>query len=227
MLIDSIKRNSGLLTAFALCTAGLLATTYVITKKPIAASQRAAAQKALLEIIPIHRHSNDMLMDTWDIPASEWDTLGLQQGGQVHIARDDTGRPTAIITPSVATDGYSGDIRLLVGVDSNGQIEGVRVVEHKETPGLGDKVDVRKSRWILSFDDRSLNSPTVDGWHVKKDGGDFDQFTGATITPRAVVEQVRRTLEFFQRHQDEWFSAVSSSTPSPSSSSASTQGNES
>lgn len=227
MLIDSIKRNSGILSVFALSTAGLLATTYVITKEPIAASQRAAAQKALLEIIPLERHSNDLLMDTWEIPASEWDTLGLKEGGQVHIARDTSGKPTAIITPSVATDGYSGDIRLLVGVDRNGQIEGVRVVEHKETPGLGDKVDLRKSRWILSFDDRSLQNPTLGGWHVKKDGGDFDQFTGATITPRAVVEQVRRTLEFFQRHQDEWFSAH---LPSPQTSklpTMSTQGKSS
>ena len=101
-----------------------------------------------------------------------------------------------MILPATARDGYSGDIRALVGVRRDGSVAGVRVVAHRETPGLGDKVDLRKSDWILDFNERSLGNPALSGWNVAKEGGVFDQFTGATVTPRAVILATRRALEY-------------------------------
>lgn len=196
MLGKSISKNSLLLALFALVTAAILAGTSLGTADRIAAAERAAAQKALLEIVPLERHNNDILLDTLAIDPSHWEQLGLKNGGQINLARDGEEIIAAII-PAVARDGYSGDIKLIIGVNANGSIAGVRVLSHSETPGLGDKVDLKKSDWILSFNGKSLENPNPEAWAVTKDGGEFDQFTGATITPRAVVNQVKRVLEYF------------------------------
>jgi electron transport complex protein RnfG len=111
----------------------------------------------------------------------------------------------AVIIPVVAPDGYSGDIDLIVGINSDGTIAGVRVLGHKETPGLGDKAELKKSNWVLGFNGRSLTNPTLDGWAVKKDKGVFDQFTGATITPRAVVAATLRALQFAEANRKTLF----------------------
>ncbi len=200
MLGTSISKNSLLLGLFALVTAAILAGTQAGTADRIAAAERAAAQKALLEIVPLDRHNNDLLLDTISIEEQYWPTLGLKNGGNIHIARDH-GEAVAAIIPTVAPDGYSGDIKLIVGINADGTLAGVRALTHNETPGLGDKVELKKSDWILGFDGKSLVNPETSRWEVKKDGGDFDQFTGATITPRAVVHQVKRTLEFFAATQ--------------------------
>ena len=110
-----------------------------------------------------------------------------------------------MILPATARDGYSGDIRALVGIRNDGSVAGVRVVAHRETPGLGDKVDLRKSDWIRSFDNRSLADPVLSGWNVEKDGGVFDQFTGATVTPRAVILATRRALEYARLNAETLF----------------------
>ncbi len=196
MLGTSISKNSLLLGLFALVTAAILAGTQAGTADRIAAAEREAAQKALLEIVPLDRHNNDLLVDTQMIAPQYWDALGLKSGGKIHIARDN-GEAVAAIIPAVAPDGYSGDIKLIIGINADGSLAGVRALTHNETPGLGDKVELKKSDWILGFDHKSLTNPVLSGWAVKKDGGEFDQFTGATITPRAVVNQVKRTLEFF------------------------------
>lgn len=196
MLKQSVTFNSLVLGAFALITALLLAGTHLGTQDKIAEAERRAAEKALLEIIPRDRHSNDMLIDTVPVPRHLWDQLGLTRGGQINIARLN-GHIEALIIPAVAADGYSGDIRLIVGVNRDGTLAGVRVLAHTETPGLGDKIDLKKNEWMLGFNGKSLSNPQLSGWAVKKDGGDFDQFTGATITPRAVVTQVRKVLEYF------------------------------
>lgn len=207
MLKQSITSNAAILTLFALVTAGTLAVTQITTREPIERAIRAASAKALLEIIPLDRHSNDLLVDTYPIPESYWARLGLDRGGDINLAREDDGRITAVIVPAVAPDGYSGPIKLLVGVNRDGTVAGVRVTAHSETPGLGDKVDVTKSDWILGFNGKSLQNPAKDRWKVRKDGGAFDQFTGATITPRAVVRQVRDVLEFVAAHREQLFSA--------------------
>lgn len=200
MLGKSMGFNSFVLAAFALVTAILLASTHLGTRDQIAESERRAAEKALLEIIPKDRHSNNMLVDTIAIPRQFWSQLGLSQGGDVNIARQN-GKIEALIIPAVAADGYSGDIRLIAGVNVDGTLAGVRVLTHTETPGLGDKIELKKNPWILSFNGKSLGHPVAAQWQVKKDGGDFDQFTGATITPRAVVALVKRILEYFAEDQ--------------------------
>lgn len=200
MLTKSIIRNSTILGAFALVTAATLAFTYSSTEERIAEQELKAAREALNEIIDESRHDNDLLNTLWPIPSDLLAELGLKESGSANIATKD-GKPVAIILPSTAPDGYSGDIKLLVGINLDGTIAGVRALSHKETPGLGDKVDENKSDWIYGFEGRSLFQPEISRWKVKKDGGDFDQFTGATITPRAVVKRVKNTLEFYQSKQ--------------------------
>lgn len=207
MTFESIRFNSLLLAGFALVTAVILASTDFLTKDRIADSERKAAQRALLEIIPIERHDNDLLMDVQPIPEKFWPALGLKKGGVIHIARSQ-GQPVAAIIPAMTADGYSGNIGMIVGVNFDGTVAGVRVVEHKETPGLGDKVDLKKSDWILSFNGKSLTNPEKSGWAVKKNGGDFDQFTGATITPRAVIYQIAEVLEYFNQDRERLLTAA-------------------
>ena len=208
-MLSAIQKNSFTLAVFALITTALLGGTYLSTREKIEHSERKAAQKALFEIIPVERHNNDLLIDTLPVPKSYWPTLGLEAGGDIHMARQD-GKLIAIIIPAVAADGYSGDIKFIVGINVgesvgnnmdksiDGSIAGVRVLSHAETPGLGDKVDLKKHDWILGFNGKSLHNPSPSHWNVKKDKGDFDQFTGATITPRAMVKQVFRTLNYYR-----------------------------
>jgi len=196
-LPKSIQKNSLLLLAFALVTAGLLAATNEATKEKIAEAERRAAEKALLEIVPAERIDNDLLLDTITVPESAWQQLGLKEGGEIHLARKNN-EIIAMITTTVAADGYSGDIKMLTGVNRDGSVAGVRVISHSETPGLGDKIDLKKSDWITLFEGLSLQNPSSENWTVKKDGGEFDQFTGATITPRAVVNQVKNVLLFVE-----------------------------
>ncbi|MET0355910.1 MAG: electron transport complex subunit RsxG [Cellvibrio sp.] len=209
MIFSSVGKNSLLLGAFALVTTALLALTAEYTKERISKAEREAQQKALFEIVPGARHNNDLLNDVIKVPESAWADLGLKNGGSIYVARH-TDETIAVIIPAVAPDGYSGDIRLIVGVNADGSIAGVRVIDHHETPGLGDKIELKKNSWILSFNGKSLETPVSSGWKVKKDGGDFDQFAGATITPRAVVNQVHRVLEFVTAHRDELFAGTTS-----------------
>jgi len=193
---SSMWRNSLALALFALLTAAILATTEMVTAPRIDAAERAAEQRALLELVPAAWHDNDMLADTYPIPEQHWPLLGLAKGGVAHIAKRD-GEPVAVVIPAVSKQGYSGDIAMILAVNTRGELLGVRVTNHKETPGLGDKVDLKKSDWILSFNGKSLQQPQRQQWAVKKEGGVFDQFTGATITPRAVINQVLAGLDYF------------------------------
>ena len=203
MLRQSITRNSVLLGLFAVTTALLLAGSYLLTKDRIEAEIRKAEEKALLQIVPRERHDNSMLDDTLPI-GPEVAALGLRVQKQIYLARKDEEVITAII-PATARDGYSGDIDLIIGVNRDGTVAGVRVLAHKETPGLGDKVDLKKSEWVLGFDGHSLTNPEPARWAVIKDKGVFDSFTGATITPRAVVAAARRALEYAQDNGETLF----------------------
>lgn len=191
----SIRFNSIALGLFALVTAALLAGTHLGTKERIEEAKREVAKRALLEIVPLDRHDNDLLVDTLDIPKAYWPTLGIKNG-QINIARNDN-ELVAVIIPAVAPDGYNGDIQMIIGINIDGTLAGVRAIAHSETPGLGDKIDTKKNDWILGFNGKSLTNPKPEKWKVKKDKGAFDQFTGATITPRAVVQQVYKTLQYF------------------------------
>lgn len=203
MLGQSITRNSMLLAVFAVCTTVLISGTYLLTKDRIAEEKRRAEERALLEIVPRHKHDNSMLDDVIPVGPTA-PGLKLSSERHIYLARQGDKVVTAII-PATAPDGYTGEIDLVVGVNSDGSIAGVRVLSHRETPGLGDKVDLKKSNWVLGFDGRSLNNPGPDGWAVKKDGGVFDQFTGATITPRAVVAAVLRVLQYADANRQRLF----------------------
>ncbi len=200
MLGQSISRNAILLGIFAVISTAIIAGTFLGTQENIRANIRAAEEKALLEIIPEDRHDNSMLDDAHPIDNNEW--LGLRESKQYYIARQDN-KPIAVIFPATAREGYTGDIDLIVGINVDGSIAGVRVLSHRETPGLGDAVESKKSDWLKSFRNKSLNNPTPDLWKVKKDKGVFDQFTGATITPRAVTKTILQTLQFFDQHKQD------------------------
>ena len=202
-LISSIQKNAIGLGLFALVTEGAIAVAQITTKERIERNILEAQAKALNEIVPASQYDNELLDDT--LPAHDFnDTLlgPIAEDAQIYLARTQ-GTVHSVILPVTAPDGYTTDIRLIVGVKADGSIAGVRIIEHKETPGLGDKIDLKKSDWVLDFDGKSLLNPDNGAWTVKKDGGEFDQFTGATITPRAVVRAVRRALVFFDQHKDE------------------------
>lgn len=194
----SMLRNGAVLAAFAALTTTAVATLVWATSGRVAENQRQARLDALAAVMPAALHDNDLLADAREVTDT---LLGDDKPHTVWIARRE-GVPTGLVVEAVAPEGYGGTIRLLVGIREDGAITGVRVVPpHAETPGLGDRIDIRKSDWILSFSDRSLANTREAQWAVKKDGGDFDQFTGATITPRAVVRAVHKSLRWFEEQR--------------------------
>lgn len=194
-LIQSIVRNSLGLGLFAVFTVGLISVTRTLTQERIQAQVRAYEAKALMEILPAGTHDN-VLVDS-KIRLEPSPLLSSLEQRQAYVALDD-GEVSAVILPVTAPDGYNGRIELLVGINRNGTLAGVRAITHKETPGLGDKINTNVSDWILGFMGKSVDNPSAEGWGVKKDGGEFDQFTGATITPRAVVAAVYRALQYYE-----------------------------
>ncbi|MFZ4790266.1 MAG: electron transport complex subunit RsxG [Candidatus Competibacteraceae bacterium] len=204
--MKTILRSMGMaaliLTGFSVVGAGLVAVTYTSTKDIIAEAQQAALEASLNQLVPANRYNNRIAEDTIEVVAPEW--LGTDQPVTIYRARQN-GQPVALFATPYAPDGYSGPIQLLIGVYVDGTLAGVRVLAHKETPGLGDTIEEKRSPWILAFAGKSLGNPPLDRWKVKKDGGIFDQFTGATITPRAVVKATRKFLEYVQSHQEQLF----------------------
>lgn len=202
MLLRYMLRTAGLLGLFAVIGTGLVAMTFEATREPIAASERAALLRSLHELVPAAMHDNDLYTDVLSVSAP--DLLGSNEPLPVYRARQQ-GQPVALVITCVAPDGYSGNIRLLVAIRFDGSLLGVRAVRHRETPGLGDAIDADRSDWIHGFDNHALGNPPLAGWKVKKDGGVFDQLTGATITPRAVVAAVKRSLEYYAAERDKLF----------------------
>lgn len=196
---------SGLILGlFAVIGTALVGITHDTTAEKIAQNERQALLRKLQQILPANQHDNNLLQSTVEIPAD--DRLGHQQPSRVYIATQQD-EISAMIFPVIAPRGYSGEIHMLVGIDINGRIIGVRVVKHRETPGLGDAIEAERNDWILGFTGKSLDNPAPSKWKVRRDGGSFDQFTGATITPRAVVQAVQLTLVYFERHRDELIAA--------------------
>ena len=201
-VVKNMLLVASLLALFAVAGTSLVALTHEATKERIAANERAALLRSLHSLIPPARHDNDLFTDITEV--SDPELLGTPAPVTVYRARRG-GEPVAAVLTPVAPDGYSGRIILLVAINHDGTLAGVRVVSHRETPGLGDAVEEERSDWIHSFAGKSLNNPSAKGWKVKRDGGIFDQFTGATVTPRAVVEAVYHALQYFNRHRDALF----------------------
>ena len=191
-----ITSRYGILLGFValLCTA-ISAGIFFLTKDKIDAVMAAQQRELLLQVIP-QDYFNNNLLESALIPQDK-NLVGIQK---IYFAKKD-GNVSAYAYETTAPDGYSGDIRLLVGLDPKGEILGVRVIEHHETPGLGDKIELRISNWILNFTHQSINEHNLNEWAVKKDGGKFDQFSGATITPRAVVNQTKRSALIMLNNQ--------------------------
>lgn len=211
MILASVSRPALVLGLFAVCTVAFIAVTAAFTADTRADNAEQAAQKSLFALLPPGTHDNDLLHDTVMAPAGG--LLGNAGEEPIRIARLED-EVVGVVLPVTAPDGYSGRIRMIVGVRPDGTLLGVRVLAHRETPGLGDKVDVRKSNWILGFAGRSLERPPPSKWKVRKDGGAFDQFTGATITPRSVVRAVYRALRHFEAHGPEILAAATPGAPS-------------
>ena len=190
------------LAVFALIGTAILAFTYNQTHDRIAQSEEAEKLKLISQIVPKNLFDNDIIRDTLDIkPDALLGNEGITTAYRARLQNN----PSVLVLEAVAPDGYSGKIALLVAIRDNGEVAGVRVVAHKETPGLGDYIEIARSNWITGFDGTSLAKYKDTGWKVKKDGGQFDYMAGATITPRAVVKAVHKTLQYFTQHHDALF----------------------
>jgi electron transport complex protein RnfG len=192
-------RAALLLAASGLVAFGLVALVHEGTRERIAETAHRQALARFDEVLAGHAYDNDMLADSIKLqdPASAGDAATVI----AHRARRN-GAVVSVVMEIVAPDGYSGAIRLLVAIEPGGTVLAARVLQHKETPGLGDFIETRKSDWIARFSGKSLRAPAPAAWHVRKDGGEFDQYTGATVTSRAIVGAVARSLALFERHRD-------------------------
>lgn len=198
-ILKHAVKTATTLGAFALIGTALLSYIFAITRAPIEASEAEAKLALFEQIMPKQNFDNDILKSTISIPPSE--LLGNDKATIANIARLN-GQPVGMILEAIAHDGYSGDIKLLIAIRTDGSISGVRVLTHKETPGLGDYIDIAHDDWIKIFDNESLTKTPAQQWQVKKDGGKFDYMAGATITPRAVVKAVLKAAQYFEQNRD-------------------------
>ncbi len=204
MTLKHMLTTSLLLGIFAIAGTSMVALTYEGTEARIIDNDYQALLRTLHALVPPDSHDNDIATDTVTVTSKA--LLGNKKPSTIYLARL-KGVPVAAVITAIAPDGYNGAIKLLVAIRYDGSISGVRVLNHRETPGLGDGIEIERSNWIMSFNGLSLNNPDELGWRVKKDGGIFDQFTGATVTPRAVVKAVHHALIYFKQHRDQLFNA--------------------
>lgn len=198
-----LKSGFTLATIAAVCT-GLVAFTWQLTTAHIAANEQAWLERSLQPALSGLFFDNNVtesritLQPPHDLPGSEAAIIYRVYAGD---------RPVAALFLVTARDGYTAPIRVLVGIDVTGTVTGVRVIAHRETPGLGDRIETSRSDWVLQFDGHSLRNPQPDGWAIKRDGGEYDQITGASVTPRAVIKAIKETLQYFETNADAVFAA--------------------
>ena len=200
-------RTAAILFVFVIIFTGLLSGAYLWTKPAIEASAVEEKMKLVDEVLQRSEYDNDLLSDTIALPATP--ELALTDPTLLYRARKN-GQPVALVFEAVAPDGYAGKIRLVMAVRANGEVAGVRVTQHKETPGLGDYVEVKKDKnkarpWITQFNGLSLAQVTDKDWKVKKDGGRFDYYAGATVTPRALSKAVFKAAKWAEANRDRLF----------------------
>lgn len=199
-LTPAISKNARILTIFAVTCTAMVGLVHLFTKDKIALQAQLQLKNQLNGIIKEERHNNEMFLDCIKAPNTKSDLIV----DVIYRARLDN-QPVAAAIKATAPDGYNGNIDLLIAINNDSSISGVRTLRHNETPGLGDKIELRKSDWITKFTDKRILDENDNRWAVIKDGGMFDQFTGATITPRAVVNTVKKTIDYFELHQAEIF----------------------
>lgn len=199
VILKNALRTSVILFLFALVGTALLAYTYRVSHPIIEKSAQAEKLALINQVLPRQLYDNDLFATRRELPPDP--LLGTRRPSAMWLATRG-GEPVGVVLEAVAPEGYGGDIHLLIGIGADGVLTGVRVVQHKETPGLGDYIQLNKSPWVLQFAGKSYD-PDEDGrWRVKKDGGDFDARAGATITPRAIVKAVREALKYFRQNRD-------------------------
>ncbi|PJG57924.1 electron transport complex subunit RsxG [Aeromonas cavernicola] len=198
-MFTSMRKNGLILAMFALGCTALVVVTNELTKEKISHQQQQEKLQTLAALLPLGSYDNDLVASCKQVTSRTY--LGSDQPQALYTATK-AGVVTGYALETVAPDGYSGAIRLIVGMDQRGTVHAVRVLAHKETPGLGDKLELKKSNWINSFVGKFLSADNAASWAVKKDGGEFDAFTGATITPRAVVKAVKNVLVMQQTHPE-------------------------
>ncbi|MDP2833679.1 MAG: electron transport complex subunit RsxG [Pseudomonadota bacterium] len=187
------------LLVFSVVGAGLLSGAYTLTRPAIEITEQAEKLALISQTLPPGSFDNDLVGDARPLPVDA--LLGLKRPGLSYVAQK-AGKTTAVVLEAAAPDGYAGEIRLLVGIHADGRIAGVRVTAHRETPGLGDYIEIAKNQWITQFDGHSLADTPVERWQVRKDGGRFDSMAGATITPRAIVKATHKALKYFAAHRE-------------------------
>ncbi|MFV0447530.1 MAG: electron transport complex subunit RsxG [Vibrio sp.] len=197
-MLTAIRNNGLILAAFACLSTGVVALTHQLTESQIKKQENIQLLSVLNQVIPAKLHDNELSQSCilLNDPA-----LGTDNDMPAYVATLN-GQPSAIAVEAIAPDGYNGAIKVIVGIKNDGTITGTRVLAHNETPGLGDKIDLRISDWILSFKGKSVTTDSEAQWKVRKDGGQFDQFTGATITPRAVVKAVKKAVAYVNNHRE-------------------------
>ncbi len=193
---DSTQRNAVVLVVVGLAAAILLSVVHWLTRAPIAQARERAAEAELFAVVPAFAKATDVSLDFLPVPPQFRTGLGIEAGARIYRIKRG-GEILAVIVPALSPSGYGGPIRLIAGIDRDGIVTGVKVLEHHETPGLGDRIATGRGDWIRRFTGRSLTDPPPERWQVKRDGGAFDQITGATISSRAVVRQVGRALDYF------------------------------
>lgn len=201
-LFKNAFRTAAIMLAFAFIGTLLLASVFDVTRAPIEASEKAARLSLFKEILPAENYDNDLLASQVTIAPNA--LLGNRLPSIANVAKQQQ-QTAGVILEAIAHDGYSGDIKLLIAIRADGSISGVRVLAHKETPGLGDYIDIAHGNWIKLFDNESLEKTAAEKWQVKKDGGQYDYMVGATITPRAVVKAVKQALQFYQQNKQTLF----------------------
>jgi electron transport complex protein RnfG len=201
-LFKNALRTAAIMLAFAFIGTLLLASVFDVTRAPIEASEKAARLSLFKEILPAENYDNDLLASQVMIAPNA--LLGNRLPSIANVAKQQQ-QTAGVILEAIAHDGYSGDIKLLIAIRADGSISGVRVLAHKETPGLGDYIDIAHGNWIKLFDNESLEKTAAEKWQVKKDGGQYDYMVGATITPRAVVKAVKQALQFYQQNKQTLF----------------------
>lgn len=196
-----VKTGLTLAVIAAICTA-LVALTFQATRERIAANEKALLEQSLQPALAGTFYDSGVSESRLVLPPPH----GLPGNDPAVIYRVFAGsEPVAALFAVTARDGFSGPIRILIGIGVDGTITGVRILQHRETPGLGDKIESARSDWVFQFDGRRMGDPIATGWAIEVDGGDFDQLTGASVTPRAIIKAIRDTLIYFESHQDELF----------------------
>ncbi|WP_438863513.1 electron transport complex subunit RsxG [Neptunicella sp.] len=203
--MNNMSKNGLILAAFAIVSTGLISITQLVTAPVIQQQQQQQLLNTLNATLDPQLYDNDLQHDCAKLAAPEW--LGQTEEQIIFRARKQ-GQPVGVAIETTAPDGYNGSIDMLVSITEDNKVNGVRILKHNETPGLGDKIELRISDWILSFSGKKLEKGLEQQWAVKKDGGQFDQFTGATITPRAVVKAVKKSVQYYQQNQQQIFTAI-------------------